>query len=149
MKAKITFKNILDVAASIVLRRLGFGVFDNLRRLVSIEDGKDIESIPDMDVWLIPAELFDAIPDGYPLVDINGAEVAFDRKKCDNDQRFGLLAYGILRPAENNDVAPATECVVLKQISANGYTLPEGIYAIEAGIDLSLLPRHSYALTFK
>lgn len=48
-------------------------------------------------LWLFPAEWYDSIPEGYPIVDIMFREERFVRGKTDNDIRFGCLAYGILR----------------------------------------------------
>lgn len=57
----------------------------------------------DMDIWLIPGEWYDYIPDGYLLTDICGRQEPFKRGKTDNDIRFGCLAYGILRPTTNDN----------------------------------------------
>ncbi len=53
------------------------------------EDGKTL--------WLIPASMYDEIPDGIELVTINDKTILFEHGKTDNDRRFGCLAYGILR----------------------------------------------------
>jgi hypothetical protein len=58
---------------------------------------------PDKDgnvLWLYPAEWYDHIPDGTPIVDINGQHENFKRGETDDDMRFGALAYGFLRPAQ-------------------------------------------------
>lgn len=51
----------------------------------------------DKDIYLLPAEWYNSIPDGFELVDICGKKEFFKNGKTDNDQRFGCLAYGILR----------------------------------------------------
>lgn len=112
MNAKQIFKNTLDVALSEVLRKMGFQKFDNFRRIL-LSNGaleEDIADVPDQDLWLIPANQYDNIPTGYPVVDIFGNQTAFEgRKTCTkSDVRNGVLPIGILRPAEPEE--PATEC---------------------------------------
>lgn len=48
-------------------------------------------------LWLFPAEWYPIIPDGTPIVDINGEHEAFRRGETDDDMRFGALAYGFLK----------------------------------------------------
>lgn len=48
-------------------------------------------------LWLIPVSLYDEIPDGIELVSINDRVFLFEPGKTDSDQRFGCLAYGLLR----------------------------------------------------
>ena len=48
------------------------------------------------ELWLFPAEWYDSIPNGFPIVDINGCIEQFERGKTDDDRRFGLLAYGVV-----------------------------------------------------
>jgi hypothetical protein len=58
---------------------------------------------PDKDgnvLWLYPAEWYDHIPEGTPLVCIDGETSLFKRGETDDDMRFGCLAYGFLRKAE-------------------------------------------------
>ena len=50
-------------------------------------------------LWLFPAEWYDAIPDGLPVIDINGCTEAFERGVTDDDRRFGCLAFGFKRKA--------------------------------------------------
>jgi len=52
----------------------------------------------DGDLWLYPAEWYDHIPDGYPMVDIFKKEVNFKAGVTDSDQRFGALPYGFIKP---------------------------------------------------
>lgn len=47
------------------------------------------------DLWLLPAEWYDHIPDGTLLKDINGKVFEFEHGKSDDDRRFGVLPYGI------------------------------------------------------
>lgn len=106
MGLSVKFKNVLDVGTSIVLRKLGFGTFDNLRRLISVEEYGG--EVPDMDLLLIPSKYYDDIPQGYPVTDIFGKTEPFAGRKtcCKNDVRAdGLLPIGVLRPAEH-----AEEC---------------------------------------
>lgn len=58
---------------------------------------------PDKDgnvLWLYRAEWYDHIPNGTPIVDINGEKELFKRGETDDDMRFGALAYGFLRKAD-------------------------------------------------
>lgn len=48
----------------------------------------------DPELWLIPDEWVDAIPDGYILADINGEEEAWS-SDSDRDMRFGCLRFGV------------------------------------------------------
>lgn len=55
---------------------------------------------PDKDgntLWLYPAEWYQIIPDGTPIVDISGNHETFKRGETDDDMRYGALAYGFLR----------------------------------------------------
>lgn len=47
--------------------------------------------------FLFPGEWFNFIPEGLPMVCINGQEETFSRVDSDNDTRYGCLAYGFLR----------------------------------------------------
>lgn len=51
----------------------------------------------DMQLWLIPGEWYNVIPDGFELITITGEKHLFQRNRTDNDTRFGCLAFGILR----------------------------------------------------
>jgi len=46
-------------------------------------------------IYLIPLYLFPAIPLGFKLYCINGAEIVNDGTNLDDDNRFGCIAYGI------------------------------------------------------
>lgn len=50
-------------------------------------------------LWLYPAEWYEHIPDGTPIVSINGEREVFKRGETDDDRRFGALAFGFLRAA--------------------------------------------------
>lgn len=47
-------------------------------------------------LWLLPGEWYNHIPEGMPLTCIDGATEPFDRGKTDDDIRYGCLAYGII-----------------------------------------------------
>ena len=53
-------------------------------------------------LWLYPAEWYDHIPDGTPIVDIFGNAEVFKRGETDDDKRFGALAYGFFRKEDGN-----------------------------------------------
>lgn len=63
--------------------------------------------------WLFPAEWYEHIPEGLPVVDINGVTELFRPGKTDNDRRFGALAYGVGRRADNGEPMPFRESVEL------------------------------------
>lgn len=46
-------------------------------------------------LYLIPLYLFDQIPEGMSLYDIDGELFCFDREKADKETRWGCLAYGV------------------------------------------------------
>lgn len=46
---------------------------------------------------LFPRTWYDLIPDGYEIVTISGGREVFRRGVTDADQRFGMLAFGIVR----------------------------------------------------
>jgi len=48
-------------------------------------------------LWLFPHEWYDIIPDGTPIVVINGEHETFKRGETDDDMRIGALAYGFLK----------------------------------------------------
>lgn len=50
-------------------------------------------------LWLFPAEWYEHIPDGTPIVSISGEHETFKRGETDDDRRFGALSYGFLRAA--------------------------------------------------
>lgn len=133
MAIKIKMKNILDVGTSIVLRKLGFGKFDNLRRLISIEEYGG--EVPDMDLWLIPADKYDEIPKGYPVTDIFGKTEPFAGRKtcCKNDRGpGGLLPIGVLRPAEPEEPATEAKFVTSSSIMLDGKTIAAGTECTDA-----------------
>lgn len=47
-------------------------------------------------LWLYPHDWYDVIPDGTPIIDINGEKEVFKRGETDDDMRFGALAFGFM-----------------------------------------------------
>lgn len=47
-------------------------------------------------LWLLPGEWYNHIPEGMPLTCIDGTTEPFERGKTDDDIRYGCLAYGII-----------------------------------------------------
>jgi hypothetical protein len=47
-------------------------------------------------LWLFPATWYDQIPEGFEVITINKQIRKFKHGKADRDQRFGMLAYGIV-----------------------------------------------------
>lgn len=52
-------------------------------------------------LYLIPGEWFDKIPEGLPVVSIFGKEELFSKDTHDDDTRFGCLSYGIIIDGNN------------------------------------------------
>lgn len=52
----------------------------------------------DMELWLFPYWLLPFIPDGFPVVAIDGEKLNFNKDDADDDIRFGVLTYGIEVP---------------------------------------------------
>jgi len=48
--------------------------------------------------WLFPEDLYDRIPNGYPVVVINGKTEKFVHNQTPSDTRYRCLAYGWIRP---------------------------------------------------
>ena len=47
--------------------------------------------------WLYPAEWYEHIPAGTPIIDISGEEELFVPGETDDDRRYGVLAYGFIQ----------------------------------------------------
>ena len=47
------------------------------------------------DLWLFPAEWYEAIPEGFEVEAIDGEQKRFSQRTCSRDRRQGALAYGI------------------------------------------------------
>lgn len=67
-----------------------------------VEIGKEIgcptELLPvDENVWMIPGEWYNAIPEGFMVTGLWGQSYPFEKEKSDDDIRFGCLPYGFRR----------------------------------------------------
>jgi hypothetical protein len=80
----ISWKDDVENASVSQLHLLGFSNWDGKNA-----DGKTL--------WLVPVGMYDAIPEGTELENINGKKIIFKRGVTDRDQRYGALAYGIRR----------------------------------------------------
>jgi len=49
------------------------------------------------ELWLLPYEWYDSIPDGFELTCIDGKIYPFSKETVDDEMRFGALAYGIIK----------------------------------------------------
>lgn len=49
------------------------------------------------DLWLLPAWMYDIIPNGFKLYDSNMNEFFFNRNTTPFEQQYGCLKYGIRR----------------------------------------------------
>lgn len=47
-------------------------------------------------LFLFPVGWYDLIPEGFEVVTIGGRRERFRRGRTDDDQRFGMLAYGVV-----------------------------------------------------
>lgn len=52
-------------------------------------------------IMLIPLYIYSLIPEGLEVTSIFGQKIVYDGTNIDNDERFGLLAYGLPLPKEN------------------------------------------------
>lgn len=73
-------------------------------RLMTPENLKDIgcqiwDSENGRTHWLYPYEWYPFIPNGYPVVDINGEIEPFSKGETDDDIRYGALAFGFIQSA--------------------------------------------------
>jgi hypothetical protein len=78
---RIDYAN-LSLKADFDLEALGCGVWDS--------DDKGT-------TWLFPKEWYGFIPDGLPVVDINGETESFKAGVTDADYRFGCLSFGFYK----------------------------------------------------
>lgn len=53
-------------------------------------------------IMLIPLYLHPLIPEGLKVTSIFGVNIVYDGTNIDNDERLGLLAYGLPLPKENS-----------------------------------------------
>ena len=90
------------------LVEMGFREWGTLNNIIRKEIGHFPDpSLPkepysdedDKTIMLIPHSWYDFIPEGYALVDIFGGPLEFCHGKTSDDHRGGMLAYGVLRPA--------------------------------------------------
>ncbi len=73
------------------LVKMGFGVWE-----------KDEAKVH----YLIPHSWYDFVPDGWPLLCIDGEESLFKKGETDDDQRYGMIAYGFVVYLAKCDVPP-------------------------------------------
>ena len=60
------------------------------------------------ELWLFPEEWYGSIPAGFPVTSISYATRPF-YKGMDNDTRFGMLAFGIIKNRSEPRVCPPVE----------------------------------------
>lgn len=53
-------------------------------------------------IMLIPLYLYSLIPEGLEVISIFGEKIVYDGTNIDNDERLGLLAYGIMLSKGNS-----------------------------------------------
>ena len=52
------------------------------------------------DLWVFPVWMYEVIPEGYKVVDINGETEEFHHETAERDQRLGCLSFGFALPRE-------------------------------------------------
>lgn len=94
---KIQFEAILSTASDENLIKMGFGLWSTHDDQVT--DGKlnEIYLEPGEKHFLFPGEWYDAIPNGFEVIDIFGQREKFIHGTIDNDCRHGNLPYGFVR----------------------------------------------------
>jgi hypothetical protein len=78
---KSEFKELVSKLTAKQLTKHGFRKWDNKKPTL----------------MLIPKELYGSIPNGFELTTIFGKKEKFKNGVTDNDSRFGMLAYGVLK----------------------------------------------------
>ena len=56
----------------------------------------------DEDIWMIPGEWYNSIPNRFLITGLYGETYPFEKGKSDDDIRFGCLPYGIRRPVKSS-----------------------------------------------
>ena len=64
---------------------------------IGIGDAITKQQSEDEEIYLIPGEWYNSIPEGFQITTISGRIETFQKGITDNDTRFGCLAYGIRR----------------------------------------------------
>ena len=83
LKNKTQLRDIVKTYSHDQLIKAGCRVWDDTKRGTIL--------------YLFPGEWYNSIPQGFPLVTVNGDKIKFDHGKTDDDIRYGVLAYGFLR----------------------------------------------------
>ena len=119
------FFEIVNNAPAHILKSLGFVKFENMNDLIKenqimapkhdieipIINSTDIYKVSvglennyptellneNEDVWLIPGDWFDIIPENFIYTGLYGQKEPFIKEKASDDTRFGCLAYAITR----------------------------------------------------
>ena len=55
------------------------------------------------DLWVLPVWMYEVIPEGYKVMDINGDIEEFHYDTAERDQRMGCLSFGFALPRERYD----------------------------------------------
>ena len=88
-KSKKEFKKLIKANIS-TLKEYGFGIWAEGSEIGKGYNKNDI-------MLLIPGTWYRFIPTGFTIVNLTGLKKKFSHKTCDNDTRFGCLAYGIVK----------------------------------------------------
>ncbi|MVT07659.1 hypothetical protein [Chitinophaga tropicalis] len=90
------FRTFLLAAPPHILEGFGFICYDTLPEIYHKHKEKvALHTGTDKHLYLFPEEWYDIIPAGYPLIDISGVKLIFERGVTDNSVRAGCLSYGV------------------------------------------------------
>jgi len=110
-ETKEEFETIIEKAPWDILRGLGFGKWEVREDIFE----PDVNDVPiGQQLFLLPGEWYDIIPNGYKLISISGKIEYFKKGKTDSETRFGCLAFGIIRGDlnENKEVKPSSTNII-------------------------------------
>lgn len=63
----------------------------------------------DTNLWLFTPAEFALLPDGFEVETINGDKLVKGKDYCDDDVRFGVLAYGVRNPKSHPEAELLTK----------------------------------------
>ena len=93
-------RDTLKPAPAAILRDIGMQVWDSTDSdTLGAEEKRNIAKHGFKGtLWLFPAEWFDHIPEGYPVISVFWEKRPHDRKPGCNDPRYGALFFGFIGP---------------------------------------------------
>ncbi|MDT0643703.1 hypothetical protein RM553_12745 [Zunongwangia sp. F363] len=94
-KTKKEFLSAIESAKKSDLKMWGFGEWCSYKS--DMRDEGESYLKPGEVHYLLPAEWYNCIPNGFEVLDIFGKIEKFKKGITDDDRRFGCLCYGIKR----------------------------------------------------